>query len=244
MKRLEELTTLAARCNSMSAIEDLNAAYVNFITNIEPGDIVAIAEAFDQIKKRAEAAEAIVADVEEVIGLLAEREWAEHCTKTDIGKRLEEAITELHNEAAPDVVDNQKAVGKFVFEPMGERWHHIKHGEAQHAEPKLPMVPLFTHPAAPQPAPPVFGYMRVVSGQSFQIMEGTQRPPDRSGNGAGPWFAIYRQPPAPAIKLADLVPDHLVDAMCNLNLPGVSIGDKAIIGKSIEVLRNIEESKQ
>lgn len=62
-------------------------------------------------------------------------------------------------------------------------------------------------PTAPapeeKPAPPVFGYMRVVSGQSFQIMEGTQRPPDRSGNGAGPWFAIYRQPPASAA-----VPEH------------------------------------
>ena len=58
-------------------------------------------------QQRAEAAEAIVADVEEVIGLLAEREWAEHCTKTDIGKRLEEAITELHNEAAPEPTDQK-----------------------------------------------------------------------------------------------------------------------------------------
>lgn len=56
---------------------------------------------------RANKAEAIVADVEEVIGLLAEREWAEHCTKTDIGKRLEEAITELHNEAAPEPTDQK-----------------------------------------------------------------------------------------------------------------------------------------
>lgn len=66
--------------------------------------------------------------------------------------------------------------------------------------------PLFTRPA---PAAPVFGWLRVVSGQSFQIMEGPQRPPDRSGNGAGPWFAIYRQPPAPAADLAKLVPDEL-----------------------------------
>jgi len=41
----------------------------------------------------------------------------------------------------------QKPAGKFVFEPMGERWHHIKYGEAQHAEPKLPLVKLFTRPA-------------------------------------------------------------------------------------------------
>lgn len=51
-------------------------------------------------KQRAEAAEAIAADVEEILSLLAEREWAEHCTKTDTGKRLEEAITELHDDAA------------------------------------------------------------------------------------------------------------------------------------------------
>lgn len=44
-------------------------------------------------------------------------------------------------------LEKQKPVGKFVFEPMGERWHHIKHGEAQHAEPKLQLVKLFTHPA-------------------------------------------------------------------------------------------------
>lgn len=41
-------------------------------------------------------------------------------------------------------LEKQKPVGKFVFEPMGERWHHIKHGEAQHAEPKLQLVKLFT----------------------------------------------------------------------------------------------------
>lgn len=228
---------------------DVPANVCRYIQQADPETMLVIAEAFDQMKQRAEAAEAIVADVEEIIGLLAEREWAEHCTKTDIGKRLEEAITELHNEAAPDVVDNQKAVGKFVFEPMGERWHHIKHGEAQHAEPKLPMVPLFTHPAAPQPAPPVFGYMRVVSGQSFQIMEGTQRPPDRSGNGAGPWFAIYRQPPAPAIKLADLAPDFHVRPISTDQGPAwIECGADYPRGRHFftraAILRNIEESKQ
>lgn len=57
----------------------------------------------EELEQRAEAAEAIAADVEEILSLLAEREWAEHCTKTDTGKRLEEAITELHDEAAPAV---------------------------------------------------------------------------------------------------------------------------------------------
>lgn len=33
--------------------------------------------------------------------------------------------------------------GKFMFEACGQRWHHIKHGEAQYAEPRLPMVKLY-----------------------------------------------------------------------------------------------------
>lgn len=47
--------------------------------------------------------------------------------------------------------------------------------------------------------------------------------------------------PAPAADLAELVPCCLVDAMSNLGLEGVSIGDKSIIGKAIEVLHNIQE---
>jgi hypothetical protein len=55
----------------------------------------------DDWKQRAEGAEAIVSDVNEIIGLLSEREWAEHCTKTETGKLLEELITELHDDASP-----------------------------------------------------------------------------------------------------------------------------------------------
>lgn len=40
----------------------------------------------------------LAADVEAVLTLLEEHEWAEHCTKTPLGQRLEAAITELHNE--------------------------------------------------------------------------------------------------------------------------------------------------
>lgn len=43
-------------------------------------------------------ADDLAADVEAVLGLLEEHEWAEHCTKTPLGQRLEAAITELHNE--------------------------------------------------------------------------------------------------------------------------------------------------
>lgn len=53
--------------------------------------------------QRAEAAEATVSDVNEVIALLSEREWAEHCTKTETGKKLEELITELHDDVAPPI---------------------------------------------------------------------------------------------------------------------------------------------
>lgn len=43
-------------------------------------------------------AEGLAADVEAVLTLLEEHEWAEHCAKTPLGHRLEAAITELHNE--------------------------------------------------------------------------------------------------------------------------------------------------
>lgn len=41
-------------------------------------------------------------------------------------------------------------VGKFVFEPIGERWHHIKHGEYQRSEPKFKLVKLFSAPVLPK----------------------------------------------------------------------------------------------
>ncbi|HHB6676811.1 TPA: hypothetical protein ACN78K_002218 [Enterobacter hormaechei] len=48
-----------------------------------------------------------------------------------------------------------------------------------------------------EPVASPFGYLRVVSGRSFQIMEGSTRPPDRSGDCAGPWFPIWTSAPAP-----------------------------------------------
>lgn len=44
--------------------------------------------------------------------------------------------------------------GKFVFEPLEGRYHHIKHGEHQHTEPKLPMVRLYTAPPISAPVVP------------------------------------------------------------------------------------------
>lgn len=37
-------------------------------------------------------------DVQKVLQLLKDNEWAEHFAESDLGKELEEAITELHNE--------------------------------------------------------------------------------------------------------------------------------------------------
>ncbi|WP_446027832.1 hypothetical protein [Lelliottia amnigena] len=48
-----------------------------------------------------------------------------------------------------------------------------------------------------EPVASPFGYLRVVSGRSFQIMEGSTRPPDRSGDCAGPWFPIWTSAPSP-----------------------------------------------
>ncbi|AOE41259.1 hypothetical protein BEE12_16205 [Pantoea agglomerans] len=39
-------------------------------------------------------------DLNNVVTLLENKEWAEHCTHSDLGKRLESLITELHDEAA------------------------------------------------------------------------------------------------------------------------------------------------
>ncbi|HFK5752002.1 ead/Ea22-like family protein [Enterobacter ludwigii] len=42
-------------------------------------------------------------------------------------------------------IDKQalKPVGKFAFESVGARWHHLKHGEAQITLPKLPLMRLY-----------------------------------------------------------------------------------------------------
>lgn len=43
-------------------------------------------------------------------------------------------------------IDKQalKPVGKFAFESVGARWHHVKHGEAQITLPKLPLMRLYS----------------------------------------------------------------------------------------------------
>ncbi|UJH95905.1 hypothetical protein [Pantoea phage Nafs113] len=50
MEKLDELAELARLCASMKNSVDTNAAYVNFICRIEPKDITAIAEAFQNLE--------------------------------------------------------------------------------------------------------------------------------------------------------------------------------------------------
>ena len=39
----------------------------------------------------------IISDMENMLALLESGEWSEHCTKSELGKRLEAEITELQN---------------------------------------------------------------------------------------------------------------------------------------------------
>ncbi|MBN5434795.1 hypothetical protein JY538_07185 [Serratia marcescens] len=49
----------------------------------------------------AQPATALSEDVESVVGLLESGEWAEHCTNTVLGQRLESAVTALVSDATP-----------------------------------------------------------------------------------------------------------------------------------------------
>jgi len=57
-------------------------------------------------------APALQKDVEAVVSLLEAGEWAEHCTNTEVGQRLESAVTALVSDAtpAPAVPDGFKLV--------------------------------------------------------------------------------------------------------------------------------------
>lgn len=56
-------------------------------------------------------APAVQKDVEAVVGLLESGEWAEHCTKSELGQRLESAITALIGIAPPAPVVNPEFTG-------------------------------------------------------------------------------------------------------------------------------------
>ncbi len=58
------------------------------------------AEMFNRVEQERDAALARVAEVETMVRMLEEREWAEHVGESELGQRLEAAITTLINEAS------------------------------------------------------------------------------------------------------------------------------------------------
>lgn len=66
MEKLNELEALAKQCTSMKVDVNTDAAYANFITQIEPEHIIDIAEHVRELEQRAEAAEAKLADEKQI----------------------------------------------------------------------------------------------------------------------------------------------------------------------------------
>lgn len=50
-------------------------------------------------------------DVFNVVQLLTSHEWADHCTSTQLGQRLESAVTDLHNQHSKTREELEKALG-------------------------------------------------------------------------------------------------------------------------------------
>lgn len=104
----------------------------------------------------------LVADVLAVVQLVEEGEWAEHCTKTSLGNRLEAAVTTLHNdlheteEAAEQTSkaegDIFRALVKFLLEagePMAflRCWNEGNFETCRHEWPEAPEAVYPTAPA-------------------------------------------------------------------------------------------------
>lgn len=64
MEKLNELEALAKQCTSMKVDVNTDAAYANFITQIEPEHIIDISEHVRELEQRAEAAEAKLAELD------------------------------------------------------------------------------------------------------------------------------------------------------------------------------------
>lgn len=68
-------------------------------------------------------------DVRNVVALLENNEWADHCTSTELGKRLESEITRLYNwqsaKPAPVVPDKMTAIVKDEAEYV-EGWNDCR----------------------------------------------------------------------------------------------------------------------
>lgn len=66
------------------------------------GTLSGLRDRLEPEPKAAASYDVVLEDVANVSRLLENREWADHCTSTAIGKRLESAVTALHNEYSKD----------------------------------------------------------------------------------------------------------------------------------------------
>lgn len=62
-------------------------------------------------------------DVRNVVGLLENNEWAEHCTKTELGQRLESEITRLYNWQSAQKVEPEHKAAVATLELKGYTYH-------------------------------------------------------------------------------------------------------------------------
>jgi len=69
-----------------------------------------------------------------------------------------------------------------------------------------PAVVLSELPPNIEPEQVITGWMRIKSRHEYQIKESADRPPNRSGGSAGPWYAIYKRPSDSAGNPADHLP--------------------------------------
>lgn len=68
-------------------------------------------------------------DVRSVVSLLENNEWAEHCTKTEIGQRLESEITRLVGQEHPWPVGQQQIGGPGGVHAKFDHHHHVGAGD-------------------------------------------------------------------------------------------------------------------
>lgn len=68
-------------------------------------------------------------DVRSVVSLLENNEWAEHCTKTELGQRLESEITRLVGQKHPWPVGQQQIGGPGGVHAKFDHHHHVGAGD-------------------------------------------------------------------------------------------------------------------
>lgn len=68
-------------------------------------------------------------DVRSVVAMLENNEWAEHCTKTELGQRLESEITRLVGQEHPWPVGQQQIGGPGGVHAKFDHHHHVGAGD-------------------------------------------------------------------------------------------------------------------